>query len=102
MLRKRLEPKEVFPEPPAADPAPAPAAAASSSSPPPPPLAPAAVAELRDFDLTQRFGPCVGLSRAERWQRAYDLGKEPPARVMEILRSAGPEHAQSVMARYPL
>jgi DNA polymerase delta subunit 4 len=40
---------------------------------------------LRKFDLQSEFGPCVGLSRLERWQRAQRLGKHPPCEVHEIL-----------------
>ena len=29
---------------------------------------------LAAFDLDQSFGPCVGLSRAARWERARALG----------------------------
>ena len=51
------------------------------------PLSPRKEADeiLRKFDLQTEFGPCVGLSRLERWQRAQRLGKNPPLTVREIL-----------------
>jgi len=43
----------------------------------------------RHFDstLTSRFGPCMGLTRMERWQRAKDIGDEPPEEIAEILET---------------
>ncbi|KAK9841079.1 hypothetical protein WJX84_007968, partial [Apatococcus fuscideae] len=32
---------------------------------------------LKQFDLTSRFGPCTGMSRTERWERADKMGTEP-------------------------
>ena len=34
-----------------------------------------------------RFGPCMGLTRLERWERANDIGNDPPNEVREILLS---------------
>lgn len=39
---------------------------------------------LRKFDLSYEFGPCVGVSRLERWKRAEALGLEPPVKVCSI------------------
>lgn len=36
---------------------------------------------LRVFDLTEDYGPCVGMNRLERWERADALGLDPPAAV---------------------
>lgn len=60
--------------------------------------------ELRSFDLCQKFGPCVGPSRLERWERAARLGLDPPARVHEILSRQGVESPanQSMLSKYPL
>ena len=41
---------------------------------------------LKTFDLTSAFGPCVGLTRVERWDRAASLGLDPPKVVLEILQ----------------
>ncbi|KAJ3041479.1 hypothetical protein HDV00_009275 [Rhizophlyctis rosea] len=40
---------------------------------------------LRDFDLDYKYGPCVGLSRMERWERAAKLDLEPPDLIGKIL-----------------
>jgi hypothetical protein len=53
---------------------------------------------LRMFDLDVRYGPCVGISRLERWERAQALGLEPPLLVREVLTSAsGLPSAASLM-----
>lgn len=41
--------------------------------------------ELRRFDLNADYGPCVGMTRQERWDRAQKLGKQPPELVIQIL-----------------
>ena len=48
----------------------------------------AAVNELlRQFDMTYRYGPCVGITRTTRWERARRLGLDPPSEVIEALRN---------------
>ncbi|ORY85721.1 DNA polymerase delta, subunit 4-domain-containing protein [Protomyces lactucae-debilis] len=42
---------------------------------------------LRDFDLSGRYGPCVGISRLERFERAEKMGLNPPAVVGQVLRT---------------
>jgi len=42
---------------------------------------------LRVFDLSYQYGPCVGVTRLERWERAKVLGLNPPTEVKEILLS---------------
>ena len=44
---------------------------------------------LRRFDLASKYGPCVGITRMERWIRARDLGLDPPASVCDILARSG-------------
>ena len=44
---------------------------------------------LRRFDLDYAYGPCGGLSRRERWQRAKQLGLDPPQSVLDILSQLG-------------
>jgi hypothetical protein len=44
---------------------------------------------LKKFDMDLRFGPCVGLSRRERWERAHALGLAPPQHVLDILDARG-------------
>ncbi|KAI9455213.1 DNA polymerase delta, subunit 4-domain-containing protein [Russula earlei] len=40
---------------------------------------------LRIFDLSYEYGPCIGVTRLERWERAAALGLNPPPEVGEIL-----------------
>ncbi|KAI9319821.1 DNA polymerase delta, subunit 4-domain-containing protein [Dichotomocladium elegans] len=40
---------------------------------------------LRQFDLNYDYGPCCGLTRLERWERAKNLGLNPPPEVREAL-----------------
>ncbi|KAH7424963.1 hypothetical protein KP509_11G034200 [Ceratopteris richardii] len=40
---------------------------------------------LRQFDMNMRYGPCLGMSRLERWERARMLGMNPPVEVKRIL-----------------
>ena len=40
---------------------------------------------MRQFDLNPEYGPCVGITRLERWERAQRLGKMPPAEVKAYL-----------------
>ena len=41
---------------------------------------------LHAFDLCSEFGPCIGMSRAERWERAQRFGLSPPDNVLQLLR----------------
>ena len=40
---------------------------------------------LREFDLSSRYGPSVGIGRLGRWRRAHGLGLEPPIEVLAVL-----------------
>ncbi|KAF8972770.1 DNA polymerase delta, subunit 4-domain-containing protein [Flammula alnicola] len=55
---------------------------------------------LRVFDNSYEYGPCVGVPRLERWNRAKALGLTPPKEVEEILKtkqgSTMPEYTESV------
>ncbi|GBC00473.1 hypothetical protein RclHR1_03870013 [Rhizophagus clarus] len=42
---------------------------------------------LHAFDLNYKFGPCIGLTRLERWERAHRLGLNPPEEVRNALTS---------------
>ncbi|KAG8835552.1 hypothetical protein FRC17_002472 [Serendipita sp. 399] len=42
---------------------------------------------LRIFDLSYEYGPCVGVTRLERWKRAEELGLNPPTEVRDLLLS---------------
>ncbi|XP_042374802.1 DNA polymerase delta subunit 4-like [Zingiber officinale] len=41
--------------------------------------------KLRQFDMDMRYGPGIGLSRMDRWERADAMGLNPPAEVEAIL-----------------
>ncbi|KAI0125047.1 DNA polymerase delta, subunit 4-domain-containing protein [Xylariales sp. AK1849] len=40
---------------------------------------------LRYFDVSSQYGPCVGIDRMKRWQRAERLGLNPPVEVLAVL-----------------
>ncbi|KAJ7254640.1 DNA polymerase delta, subunit 4-domain-containing protein [Mycena haematopus] len=42
---------------------------------------------LRAFDLSYEYGPCIGVTRLERWERATALGLNPPMEIHDILTS---------------
>ncbi|CCG81598.1 DNA polymerase delta subunit 4 [Taphrina deformans PYCC 5710] len=42
---------------------------------------------LRDFDLTGKYGPCVGISRLDRYNRAVAMKMNPPVEVGKILNT---------------
>jgi len=43
---------------------------------------------LHNFDMCLKYGPCLGVTRYERWLRAFDLGLNPPEIVLDILNHA--------------
>lgn len=45
---------------------------------------------LRGFDLDIKFGPCIGITRMERWTRAERLGLKPPASIRSLLEAMEP------------
>lgn len=59
---------------------------------------------LRVFDLDPNYGPCMGMSRLERWQRAKDLDLNPPQEIHDILttRQGVKEHKENVFAAHGL
>ncbi|KAI1354231.1 hypothetical protein F5Y01DRAFT_25977 [Xylaria sp. FL0043] len=40
---------------------------------------------LRYWDVSSQYGPCVGITRLKRWQRADKLGLNPPVEVLAVL-----------------
>ncbi|WVF66833.1 hypothetical protein IAT40_001575 [Kwoniella sp. CBS 6097] len=40
---------------------------------------------LRVFDMTSSYGPCVGITRLQRWERAQKWGLNPPEEIRSIL-----------------
>ncbi|CAL8333068.1 unnamed protein product [Merluccius merluccius] len=41
--------------------------------------------ELKQFDLEWKYGPCTGISRLQRWERAQLHGLNPPQEIRELL-----------------
>ncbi|KAK2712088.1 hypothetical protein QYM36_010945 [Artemia franciscana] len=41
---------------------------------------------LLEFDFNHRFGPCSGISRRDRWNRAQKFNLNPPEQVLRILQ----------------
>ncbi|NWX35472.1 DPOD4 polymerase, partial [Notiomystis cincta] len=50
-----------------------------------PSLDPALLEMLRRFDLSWEYGPCTGITRLQRWERAQDLGLSPPGPIRDAL-----------------
>ncbi|KZV40934.1 hypothetical protein F511_05179 [Dorcoceras hygrometricum] len=42
---------------------------------------------LRQFDMNMAYGPCLGMSRLDRWKRATALGLQPPEEIGRLLRA---------------
>lgn len=42
---------------------------------------------LREFDLNMAYGPCIGISRIDRWNRAKAFGLNPPEEAENLLKS---------------
>ncbi|NXP34054.1 DPOD4 polymerase, partial [Leiothrix lutea] len=56
-----------------------------SRSPSQPPPDPALLEMLRRFDLSLEYGPCTGITRLQRWERAQELGLSPPDPIRDAL-----------------
>ncbi|KAJ8762712.1 hypothetical protein K2173_012204 [Erythroxylum novogranatense] len=41
---------------------------------------------LKQFDMNMAFGPCIGLTRLARWERAQRLRLNPPREVEGLLK----------------
>ncbi|EPT02957.1 hypothetical protein FOMPIDRAFT_1142917 [Fomitopsis schrenkii] len=41
---------------------------------------------LRIFDLSYEYGPCIGVTRLERWNRAEALGLSPPPEACRLVK----------------
>ncbi|KAK4689169.1 DNA polymerase delta subunit 4, partial [Tremellales sp. Uapishka_1] len=50
---------------------------------------------LRIFDMTSSYGPCVGMTRLQRWERAKKWGLNPPEEIHTILTTAQGEDETS-------
>ena len=40
---------------------------------------------LRQFDMDMKYGPCIGVDRLDRWERAEAMGLHPPPHVRDLL-----------------
>ncbi|XP_061101806.1 DNA polymerase delta subunit 4 [Conger conger] len=45
--------------------------------------------ELQQFDLDWTYGPCSGISRMQRWERAELHGLKPPQAIRDLLLRSG-------------
>ncbi|XP_074951325.1 DNA polymerase delta subunit 4 [Phalacrocorax aristotelis] len=79
-------------------PRPRPRAPPPAEETPPPPPDPALLEMLRRFDLAWEYGPCTGITRLQRWERAQALGLSPPSPVRDALL----EHQDSPDVTYSL
>ncbi|KAH7544853.1 hypothetical protein FEM48_Zijuj01G0030100 [Ziziphus jujuba var. spinosa] len=43
---------------------------------------------LRQFDLNMAYGPCAGMTRLARWERASKLGMNPPQEIGALLKAS--------------
>jgi DNA polymerase delta subunit 4 len=73
-------------------------AAESKKAPAAPAVAPPEE-QLRAFDLELQYGPCAGLTRLERWERAKQLGLDPPENICTLLKGLPAAHQISVFGR---
>ncbi|KDO48049.1 hypothetical protein CISIN_1g035467mg [Citrus sinensis] len=37
--------------------------------------------------MNMAYGPCIGMSRLARWERAYRLGLNPPKEIEVLLKT---------------
>ncbi|XP_059660866.1 uncharacterized protein LOC132307193 [Cornus florida] len=50
---------------------------------------------LRQFDMNMAYGPCCGMSRLGRWERAQRMGLNPPKDIESLLN--GPKVSQDCL-----
>ncbi|XP_020344050.1 DNA polymerase delta subunit 4 [Oncorhynchus kisutch] len=58
--------------------------------------------ELRQFDQDWRYGPCTGISRLQRWERAAQHGLNPPQEIRYMLFSADTDYTHCLSSDYPV
>jgi hypothetical protein len=46
-----------------------------------------AEARLREWDMNTRFGPCMSMTRLERWNRAKKLDLDPPVFIHNVMKA---------------
>ncbi|XP_042641224.1 DNA polymerase delta subunit 4 isoform X2 [Tyto alba] len=76
----------------------------AEATPPPSPRVQDLLEMLRRFDLTWEYGPCTGITRLQRWERAQALGLSPPGPVRDALLEHGdnPDVTYSLWHEYEL
>lgn len=42
---------------------------------------------LKEFDMNMKYGPCSGMKRLERWERAVKMGLNPPTEIGNFLKT---------------
>ncbi|KJE90493.1 hypothetical protein CAOG_01803 [Capsaspora owczarzaki ATCC 30864] len=42
---------------------------------------------LKAFDLDSEYGPAIGITRLERWERAQKYGLEPPVQIKLLVQA---------------
>uniref|UniRef100_A0A8C3KJA6 DPOD4 polymerase n=1 Tax=Calidris pygmaea TaxID=425635 RepID=A0A8C3KJA6_9CHAR len=58
---------------------------------------------LRRFDLAWEYGPCTGITRLQRWERAQALGLSPPGPVRDaLLEHRDNPHLCAMVPLYPV
>ncbi|XP_069485052.1 DNA polymerase delta subunit 4 [Ambystoma mexicanum] len=63
-----------------------------------------ALERLRSFDLEWQYGPCTGITRLERWERAEFLGLKPPKSIRDLVlkHKDDPRFINGLWSEYPL
>ncbi|XP_037259127.1 DNA polymerase delta subunit 4 [Falco biarmicus] len=81
-----------------------PPAAPPAEDPPAAPPDQALLEMLRRFDLAWEYGPCTGITRLQRWERAQALGLSPPGPVRDALleHQDNPDVTYSLWHEYAL
>ncbi|XP_033628292.1 DNA polymerase delta subunit 4-like [Asterias rubens] len=59
---------------------------------------------LQQFDLCWTFGPTIGITRLERWERAKKNNQNPPDLIRQIIQRnpEAEEYTQGLWHNYPL
>lgn len=56
----------------------------------------AAILMLKQFDLTMKYGPFIGINRISRWKRACELNLNPPIKIKEYLENTFPLYERDI------
>ncbi|XP_066574702.1 DNA polymerase delta subunit 4 isoform X2 [Amia ocellicauda] len=74
------------------------------SASPPPSQRERELQHLRDFDLDWHYGPCTGITRLQRWERAELRGLQPPRDIRHLVQNhpEDMEYTHCLWHDYPL